>query len=45
MQDVLFYLKNQRKAPPEFDSLNKINRRENLHTLSQFSTNFGYEGN
>ena len=44
MEDVLFYLKNGRKAPPDFDSLEKIARKKNLHTLSQFSRNFAYEG-
>ena len=44
MQDVLYFLKNGRKAPPDFANLDKINRRKNLHTLSQFSRNFVYEG-
>ena len=44
MQDVLAFLKSGRKAPAHFANLDKISTKKCLHTLSEFSRNFKYEG-
>ena len=35
--------KSGRQAPVHFASFDKVNRRKNIHTLSEFSRNFKYE--
>ena len=44
MQDVLEFLKSGCQAPVHFANLDKVTKKKNMHTLSEFSRNFKYEG-
>lgn len=44
VQDVIQFLKSGRKAPPHFANLDKVTKKKAIHTLSEFSRNFVYEG-
>ncbi len=44
MQDVLDFLKSGRKPPAHFANLDKTSKKKCLHTLSEYSRNFKYEG-